>query len=250
MEANAPGPLLFFGKDQVLSNFYDAPFRIDGVRYFCSEQFYMSEKAIYFGDGETRDKIMRAVSAPKVKRLGKRVEGFDEDRWGEVKLDVMRKALHAKFTQNAGMRLFLKMTFPRILAEASPVDTFWGIGLSKHDPRARVVGYWQGQNWMGRLLAELRAELIREDRREEAPACPIRHQNQGLGRRVPRSRPSLPSAARGPPRVSRPRPRLPHRSVDYLRLARSAIQRAEQREGSLRREALDFLLGNECHFGC
>ena len=36
---------------------------------------------------------MTAVSTQKVKHLGKRVEGLEEERWGEVKLDVMRKAL-------------------------------------------------------------------------------------------------------------------------------------------------------------
>ena len=65
-----------------------------------------------------------------------------------VKLDVMYKALLAKFSQNLGLKELLKGTGERKLIEHSFYDSFWGDG-----------GDNTGQNYLGKLLMQLRGEL-------------------------------------------------------------------------------------------
>ena len=60
------------------------------------------------------------------------------------------------------MHLALIQTDDRRLAEASPHDALWGIGLSAHDPRASSPDSWCGQNLLGQALENAR-EILRRD---------------------------------------------------------------------------------------
>ena len=60
------------------------------------------------------------------------------------------------------MRLTLIQTGDRRLAEASPHDSLWGIGLSARDPRASSPDSWCGQNLLGQALENAR-EILRRD---------------------------------------------------------------------------------------
>ena len=79
----------------------------------------------------------------------------------------MTRGNDAKFRQNQGLRRKLFQTGSAILAEASPIDAVWGIGLSADDPRAQDPAQWPGQNLLGKILTELR-ETLRRDFPEEA----------------------------------------------------------------------------------
>ncbi len=63
-------------------------------------------------------------------------------------MDVMRKALFAKFTSHTFLKNKLLETDKRELVERSPHDSYWGDG-----------GDGTGENHLGRLLMELRAKL-------------------------------------------------------------------------------------------
>ena len=71
--------------------------------------------------------------------------------WDEVKIDVMRKALLAKFGQHDKLRKLLVDTEKRKLVERSPYDSFWGDG-----------GDGSGKNWLGVLLMEIRDNYIKK----------------------------------------------------------------------------------------
>ena len=60
------------------------------------------------------------------------------------------------------MRLALIRTGDRRLAEASPHDNLWGIGLSACDPRASSPDSWCGQNLLCQALEHAR-EILRRD---------------------------------------------------------------------------------------
>ena len=64
-----------------------------------------------------------------------------------------------QFSQNPKLGKYLLATGSNILAEASPHDCKWGIGLSADDPRARNLSEWRGDNLLGQVLMEVRDEL-------------------------------------------------------------------------------------------
>ena len=68
----------------------------------------------------------------------------------------------AKFSQNEEMHFAVIQTGDRRLAEASPHDNLWGIGLSACDPRASSPDSWCGQNLLGQALEHAR-EILRRD---------------------------------------------------------------------------------------
>jgi len=116
----------------------------------------MAEKAALFGDQATRALVLQAPTTGAAKALGRQVRGFDEATWLENRFSVVIRANEAKFAQNAELGLFLKQTGSRILVEASPVDSIWGIGLAQDDARASNPNLWPGLNLLGFALMQVR----------------------------------------------------------------------------------------------
>lgn len=138
------------------SQWYEAPFTVDGERYPTAEHFMMAQKAALFGDLETRAQVLRAPNPGAAKALGRQVQGFDEAVWTENRFAIVVRANEAKFSQNPDLHQFLKTTGSRILVEASPVDKIWGIGLAHDDERARDPNAWLGLNLLGFALMQVR----------------------------------------------------------------------------------------------
>ena len=138
------------------SQWYDAPFVVDGQRYPTAEHFMMAEKASLFGDQATKAQVLLARNPGAAKALGRQVVGFDEAVWAQHRFAIVVRANEAKFTQNAELLQFLKQTNDRILVEASPVDSVWGIGLAQDDDKVRNPNQWQGLNLLGFALMQVR----------------------------------------------------------------------------------------------
>lgn len=66
------------------------------------------------------------------------------------------KGNKAKFSQNPTLKEFLLSTGDSILAEASPYDSIWGIGLGWEDAEKGGVAQWRGENLLGCALMEVR----------------------------------------------------------------------------------------------
>lgn len=141
------------------SQWYEAPFVVDGQRYLTAEHFMMAEKAALFDDQVTRVKVLQASTPGAAKALGRQVHGFDEAIWTEHRFSIVARANEAKFSQNAELHEFLKGTGNRVLVEASPVDRIWGIGLAQDDERAHDPNQWKGLNLLGFALMQVR-ELV------------------------------------------------------------------------------------------
>ena len=116
--------ILFYGKSSYLSNFSFSFFVLDGQSYTSVEQCYQYKKALFFKDMYTAKKILGTSSAYHHKRFGKKVVGFKKREWKRVSEWIMKKALLAKFRQNAVLRRLLLSDKTAILAEASPNDRF------------------------------------------------------------------------------------------------------------------------------
>ena len=146
-----------------LSQWWMEDFVYDSTRYCCMEQCMMAGKARLFDDAETLEKIMVSNDPQVIKKLGRQVRNFDSAAWDKVKYALIVAGNVCKFSQNAALRDFLLATGDSILAEASPYDRIWGIGLAEEDPRAQDPRHWQGQNLLGFALMEVR-DILRSER--------------------------------------------------------------------------------------
>jgi ribA/ribD-fused uncharacterized protein len=142
--------VLFWGG--ILSNWYKSPFDIDDMQYNCVEQFMMYRKAMVFGDGVTAQMIMQNGNPREQKMLGRKVQNFDAAVWEACCLEEVLPGILSKFGQNESLKELLLSTGNRIIAEASPYDAIWGIGLGVEDPDALDPAKWQGKNYLGELL--------------------------------------------------------------------------------------------------
>jgi ribA/ribD-fused uncharacterized protein len=149
----------YFWGEAPFSQWCDSTFVIDGITYSCTEQWMMAEKARLFGDTETLALIMEAQLPSDQKKLGRKVKGFNVDKWNAVAKDVVYKGNYAKFTQNPAMKECLLATIGTTLVEASPYDKIWGIGMSAFDAMGRSREEWKGLNWLGEVLTQLRNDL-------------------------------------------------------------------------------------------
>lgn len=142
-----------------MSQWCFSPMVIDGQRFTCAEQWMMFSKARYFGDIKAEQAIMATNDPEKQKAIGRTICDFDADVWDMVSFDIVFKGNLAKYSQNSNFKAFLLATNPHELAEASPTDCIWGIGLSEDDPKAQYPVYWRGENRLGKVLMQVRREI-------------------------------------------------------------------------------------------
>ena len=96
----------------------------------------MASKARLFGDDTALSAILATKDLREQKRLGRHVRLFDPELMRSECEHIVLHGNLANFSQNEEMRLTLIQTGDRRLAEASPHDTLWVIGLSAREPRA------------------------------------------------------------------------------------------------------------------
>src|SRR5580693_4608492 len=132
------------------SNWTHAPFKLDGVKYNCTEQHMMAEKARLFGDKNALGKIMKTENPAAQKRLGREVRGFEERKWSSVCFNVVLNGNLEKYRQNPRLCERLLSTGNLHFVEASPLDKVWGIGMDRNHKDATRPGKWLGKNLLGK----------------------------------------------------------------------------------------------------
>ena len=80
---------------------------------------------------------MKETDPGKQKGLGdsQKIKNFSQTVWDDRCLEIMKRGLVAKFTQNKKMKEFLLETGTTVLVEGNPGDTYWGAGIAIHNPR-------------------------------------------------------------------------------------------------------------------
>ncbi|HEX8614978.1 MAG TPA: NADAR family protein [Telluria sp.] len=141
------------------SQWYAAPFELDGDACPTAEHYMMAEKARLFDDEATRAKVLAAATPGAAKALGRGIVNFVEADWLAHRFDIVCRANVAKFGQNPALRDFLVGTGKHVLVEASPVDRIWGTGLAADDPKSNDPNLWEGPNLLGFALMEARRQL-------------------------------------------------------------------------------------------
>ena len=146
---------------ECFSQWYEAGFSVGHRHFWCAEQFMMAEKARLFGDTEAYGKIMASKEQGEIKALGRGVRGFDEEIWDKFKYWIVVNGNFYKFSENEALRKYIMSTEGAVLAEASPFDRIWGIGMAEDKAQRCDVKEWQGENLLGFALMEVREELLR-----------------------------------------------------------------------------------------
>jgi len=142
-----------------LSQFWPAPFVIDGLTYSTAEHWMMVQKAQLFNDEGAAAKALAARTPQAAKAVGRGVHGFSEVQWAAARYRIVVAGNAAKFSQHDDLRRYLLSTGNRVLVEASPLDRVWGIGLAAADDRATSPSRWRGMNLLGFALMEVRDHI-------------------------------------------------------------------------------------------
>jgi|SRR5690606_14665519 len=133
-----------------LSNFYLAPIEINGKIYKSNEHYYQSQKFV----GTKWEEYIRNLPLPKDAASQGRKENLPLRKdWESVKVEVMRTAVRAKFSQHRYLKEQILSTNDEILVEHTNKDSYWGDG-----------GNGSGQNMLGKILMEIRGELKNADK--------------------------------------------------------------------------------------
>ena len=148
-----------YGLNGWFSNWYPAVFTVDGVTYLNAEQYLMRQKALCCGDTATAAKVMENPDPKRVKLLGRAITPYDDAKWTAARQEVIYRGLLAKFGQNSGLKRQLLSTGDALIAECSPNDRIWGIGIPLDDPRHQDPAKWQGENILGKALMCVRETL-------------------------------------------------------------------------------------------
>ena len=144
------------------SNWYPASFEYAGQHYNCVEQYMMYQKVLMFRQYGLAEKILASNNPSEIKRLGRtRFPEFNSDVWDRTSYAIVKRGVRAKFEQNKDILQILLDTQDNILAECSLMDKKWGIGVAIDDPDCSVPSKWNGKNYLGRILMEVRDELRR-----------------------------------------------------------------------------------------
>lgn len=135
----------FRGDNRYLSNFFPASFVWNNTLWPNAEVAYQAAKATSAEDALS----FMSLTAGQAKRHGREIK-IRED-WDEVKFDLMRDIVRAKFVQNPELRDKLLATGTSHIEEGNNHnDRIWGVC---------PPGSSQGQNWLGKILMEIREDL-------------------------------------------------------------------------------------------
>ena len=141
----------FRGKYRFLSNFYRCDIEFPAfagrdLKFNSSEAAFQAMKCANLFH---MMQFTGSISPFAAKRLGRRVQIRPD--WEDIKFDVMRKIVEAKFIQNPQLMDKLVETYPAILIEANTWhDNTWG------NCTCEKCADICGKNWLGSILMSIR----------------------------------------------------------------------------------------------
>ena len=140
------------------SHWYSAKMLDDeGNSFSTVEHYMMYHKATLFGDKSVAQDILSLRTPGEAKAAGRRVTGFDKERWTKHREHIVFEGNLLKFSQRDELKELLLETGDRPLVEASPEDKLWGIGFPAADA-AQNRDQW-GQNLCGIAIERVRKKL-------------------------------------------------------------------------------------------
>jgi ribA/ribD-fused uncharacterized protein len=142
-----------------MSQWWPSTFYENSITYKTAEHYMMAQKADLFGDKDIFERILLKEHPKDVKDLGRQIRNFEATVWDLRKYEIVMRGNYLKFSQNDALKQFLTQTKNKILVEASPVDSIWGIGLAEDNPLSLNPKEWKGENLLGFALMEVRDKI-------------------------------------------------------------------------------------------
>ena len=131
------------------SNFSPHSIDLGGKRWATVEHYYQAHKF----EGTDLEYLMAEIHAAPTPELAAKIGRAPTHQphvdWDINKREVMYRAIWQKFSSHLDVRQTLLDTLDAEIVEDSPVDYFWGCGIDR-----------SGQNQLGRILMQVRSELI------------------------------------------------------------------------------------------
>ena len=138
----------------IFSNWYP----VDGNDWTTSEKIFMIEKAKIFSDLKAVGKIALCKHPRECKAEGRKIKNYTDEVWFEHRMDAMLTALWWKVGACEEFKEALIDSGDRILVEASPADSIWGIGYNELTAMSNQESW--GLNLLGKALMETRERLL------------------------------------------------------------------------------------------
>lgn len=155
MVLNPDEVVVFFSANDTPSNHYEGGFMYKGMGFRTVEHFLMAKKADLFGDTVVRDQILRTRKPQGAKKLGRQVQGFNNETWFQWAAHIMGKGKILQAEQNPIVLQYYLEHSGKLFIEASPYDDLWGIKLAKDHPDVLKPNKWRGLNLCGYVNTEV-----------------------------------------------------------------------------------------------
>jgi ribA/ribD-fused uncharacterized protein len=142
----------FRGDYFFLSNFAPAQVMLDGMEFPTVEHAYQAAKTL---EPQERERIWGASTPDLARKIGRKLDQRPD--WPEEKVKIMQDLVWQKFDTHPDLaKLLLATGDSELVEENTWHDNFWG------DCRCSNCAAVPGQNWLGRILMEVRERLRRE----------------------------------------------------------------------------------------
>jgi len=113
-----------------------------------TEHYYQAQKFVGTQYEFLCSAIRQAKSPEEAAALGRDPNHRVRSDWQQVKNQVMREAVLAKFLTHLDIQAILLSTGNELIVEDSPKDDYWGCGADR-----------TGQNQLGKILMSVRQEV-------------------------------------------------------------------------------------------
>ena len=146
-----------------LSNFFKCTINFHGRAFKSSEHLYQFTKSMYLGDEDLAGNIYSAETPREAKWIAAQLDQHDRmAEWSKIRVDTMRKILHAKWNCSGRFRQTLMSTSNMTIAEATS-DIFWGVGVAPNLALHTKPSKFLGSNHLGKLLMDLRRKVDEQE---------------------------------------------------------------------------------------
>lgn len=125
-----------------LNNFYQSSIWINGKQYKTCEHAYQAHKTL---DINVHELIRNSPDPMTAKKLGQAVQVRQD--WNDVKVGLMKEFIKKKFEFPFLAELLIKTGDSKLIYGNTWNDKFWGVCRG------------EGENWLGKILEEVRQEL-------------------------------------------------------------------------------------------